>query len=667
MHSFSDRLFRGSWHSATLLLEALRRKRDELAWAPPVYCHFDPHFYGSINGQRAMIFRWFESLIDAFKEPVDSMPPPSVGRFYVFYLRQVWPVFAAAIVVGFGVALVEVSLFGFIGSIVDMTKGVPGKAFFQVHGRELLWMGFVALVLRPIFISLHDLLVNQAVVPNLTNRIRWQNHRYVIRQSLGFFQNDYAGRIANRIMQTGASLRESAVQIVDAIWYVAIYTGSAIVMFARADVWLAAPLVVWLFAYVGTLYVFIPRTRQRSWLASEARSKLMGRIVDGYSNVLTLKLFAHTQREEAYVAEAMEEQTEKLRSMTRLTTAMDATITTLNGFLIVGTTALAVWLWSEGKVTVGAIALSTGLVIRINNMSGWIMWVVNGIFENVGTVQDGITTISQPRAVQDREGAMPLEVVAGEVHFDDVHFHYGKQGGVMAGLNMAVRPGEKIGLVGPSGAGKSTLVNVLLRLYDLEGGHIRIDGTDISQVTQESLRSQIGVVTQDTSLLHRSVRDNLLYGRPDATEAQLLEAVRKARADEFIPNLIDGEGRRGLDAHVGERGVKLSGGQRQRIAIARVLLKDAPILVMDEATSALDSEVEAAIQESLELLMEGKTVIAIAHRLSTIARMDRLVVMDKGQVVETGTHAELIAHGGLYARLWQRQTGGFVAADDALV
>ncbi|GGA15468.1 ABC transporter ATP-binding protein [Dyella caseinilytica] len=614
-----------------------------------------------------MIFRWFESLIDAFKEPVDSMPPKSVWRFYVFYLRQVWPVFAAAIVVGLGVALVEVSLFGFIGRIVDMAKGEPGKSFFQVHGRELLWMGFVALVLRPLFIGVHDLLVNQAVVPNLTNRIRWQNHRYVIRQSLGFFQNDYAGRIANRIMQTGASLRESAVQIVDAIWYVAIYTGSAIVMFAQADFWLAMPLVVWLFLYVGTLYIFIPRTRERSWLASEARSKLMGRIVDGYSNVLTLKLFAHTQREEAYVAEAMEEQTQKLRRMTRLTTAMDATITTLNGFLIVGTSALAVWLWSEGRITVGAIALCTGLVIRINNMSGWIMWVVNGIFENVGTVQDGITTISQPRTVQDREGAMPLEVVAGEVRFEDIHFHYGKQGGVIAGLNLAVRPGEKIGLVGPSGAGKSTLVNVMLRLYDLEDGHIRIDGTDISQVTQESLRSQIGVVTQDTSLLHRSVRDNLLYGRPDANEVQLWEAVRKARADEFIPNLVDGEGRLGLDAHVGERGVKLSGGQRQRIAIARVLLKDAPILVLDEATSALDSEVEAAIQESLELLMEGKTVIAIAHRLSTIARMDRLVVMDKGLVVETGTHAQLITHGGLYARLWQRQTGGFVAADDALV
>ena len=613
-----------------------------------------------------MIFRWFESFIDPFKEPVDDMPPPSVGRFYLFYLRQVWPVFAAATVVGFAVAIIEVSLFGFIGSIVDMAKGVPAPDFFRQHGHELLWMGFVALIARPLAIGAHDLLVNQSIAPSLTNRIRWQNHRYVIRQSLGFFQNDYAGRIANRIMQTGASLRESAVQIVDAIWYVTIYTGSAIVLFAKADFWLAAPLVLWLFAYVGTLAFFIPRTKQRSWLASEAKSKLMGRIVDGYGNVLTLKLFAHTRREESYVAEAMAEQTGKLRRMTRLTTAMDASITTLNGFLIVGTSALAIWLWSQGKVTVGAIALSTGLVIRINNMSGWIMWVVNGIFENVGTVQDGITTISQPRAVQDREGAMPLEVVNGAVHFEQIHFHYGKKGGVIAGLDLGVRAGEKIGVVGPSGAGKSTLVNVLLRLYDLEGGRILIDGQDIAQVTQESLRSQIGVVTQDTSLLHRSIRDNLLYGRPDASEAQILDAVRKARADEFIPQLIDGEGRVGYEALVGERGVKLSGGQRQRIAIARVLLKDAPILVLDEATSALDSEAEAAIQDSLDILMQGKTVIAIAHRLSTIARMDRLVVLDKGQVVETGTHAELIAHEGLYARLWKRQTGGFVAAEDAV-
>jgi ATP-binding cassette, subfamily B, multidrug efflux pump len=613
-----------------------------------------------------MIFRWFESLIDAFKDPVDSMPPKSVWRFYAFYLRQVWPVFAAAIVVAFAVAIVEVSLFGFIGSIVDMAKGAPGVAFFHEHGRSLLWMGFVALIARPVLGSLHDLLVNQAIVPSLTNRIRWQNHRYVIRQSLGFFQNDYAGRIANRIMQTGASLRASAVQIVEAIWYVTIYTGSAIVLFAKADFWLAAPLVVWVFAYVGLLGFFIPRVKQRSWKASEARSKLMGRIVDGYSNVLTLKLFAHTHREEAYVADAMGEQTDKLRRMTRITTALDASITTLNGFLIVSTSALALWLWSEGRVTVGAIALSTGLVIRINNMSGWIMWVVNGIFEDVGTVQDGITTISQPRAVQDREGAMSLEVTNGAVRFEHIHFHYGKRGGVIAGLDLAVRAGEKIGVVGPSGAGKSTLVNVLLRLYDLEDGRILIDGQDIANVTQESLRSQIGVVTQDTSLLHRSIRDNLLYGRPDASESQILEAVRKARAEEFIPQLVDGEGRTGYEALVGERGVKLSGGQRQRIAIARVLLKDAPILVLDEATSALDSEAEAAIQDSLDILMQGKTVIAIAHRLSTIARMDRLVVLDKGHIVETGTHAELIAHEGLYARLWKRQTGGFVAAEDAL-
>ncbi|WP_049623952.1 ABC transporter ATP-binding protein [Frateuria defendens] len=609
-----------------------------------------------------MLFRWFESLIDAFKEPVDTTPPQSAWRFYVFYLRQVWPVFLAAIVVGFGVAMVEVSLFGFIGRIVDYARGAPAD-FFRLHGTELMWMAFVAVVLRPVLNGLHDLLVNQAIVPNFTNRIRWQNHRYVIRQSLGFFQNDYAGRIANRIMQTASSLRESAVQIVDAIWYVVIYTGSAIVMFASADAWLALPLVLWLAAYVATLAYFIPRTKERSWRQSEARSRLMGRIVDGYSNILTLKLFAHTRREEAYVADAMGEQIRRMRSMTRLTTAMDATITVLNGLLIAGTSGLAIWLWSQGKVTVGAIALSTGLVIRINNMSGWIMWVVNGIFENVGSVQDGLKTIAQPRAVQDRAGAPPLAVDGGGVRFEHIRFHYGKQGGVIDGLDLIVRPGEKIGLVGPSGAGKSTLMSLLLRLYDLEGGRILIDGQDIAQVTQESLRSQIGVVTQDTSLLHRSIRDNLLYGRPDATEEQLHEAARRARADEFIPELTDGEGRQGYEALVGERGVKLSGGQRQRIAIARVLLKDAPILVLDEATSALDSDAEAAIQDSLETLMEGKTVIAIAHRLSTIARMDRLVVLDKGHVAETGTHAELIARDGLYARLWRRQTGGFVAAE----
>ncbi len=610
----------------------------------------------------SMIFRWFEQLIDAFRDPVDAMPPRSVAAFYGFYLKQVRWVLVAACLVGLAAALVDVSLLGFLGRIVDLARA-PGPHFFAEHGAQLAWMAVVALLLRPLLIGLHDLLINQTIAPSFTNRIRWQNHRYVIRQSLSFFQNDFAGRIANRIMQTGASLRESAVQIVDAIWYVVIYTGSALVMFAQADAWLMLPLILWLGLYIGVLAWFVPRTQARSWKASEARSKLMGRIVDGYSNIQTLKLFGHTRREEAYVAEAMGEQVARLQGMTRLTTLMDVTINLLNGVLIVTTSGLALWLWSRGQVSVGAIALATGLVIRINNMSGWIMWVVNGIFENIGTVQDGIQTIAQPRSVQDLPGAPAATVSAGGIRYEDVHFHYGQRGGVLAGLDLEIRPGEKIGLVGPSGAGKSTLVNLLLRMYDLESGRILVDGQDVARVEQDSLRAQIGVVTQDTSLLHRSIRENLLYGRPDATEAELASAVRRARAEDFIPRLVDGEGRRGYDALVGERGVKLSGGQRQRIAIARVLLKNAPILILDEATSALDSDAEAAIQESLETLMEGKTVIAIAHRLSTIARMDRLVVMDQGRIIETGTHAELIARDGLYARLWQRQTGGFVVSD----
>jgi ATP-binding cassette, subfamily B, multidrug efflux pump len=610
-----------------------------------------------------MIFRWFESLIDIFRDAPDSAPPKTVTRFYLYYLRQVWKLFVVALLVGLIVALIEVALFDFLGRVVDMAQKTPAAVFFQTHWQTLVWMAFVVVILRPLFLGLHDLLVNQAINPGMTAMMRWQHHRYVLKQSLSFFQNDFAGRVANRIMTTAPSLRESAMQVADAMWYVTVYAGTSVYLFAKADLLLALPLVLWIAAYIGMLVYFVPRVKDRSWHASEARSKLMGRIVDGYSNIMTLKLFAHTNREELYAKEALNEQTDKLRAQNRMVTAMDFSITSINGLLIAGTSALALLLWTRGNVSTGQVALAVGLVIRINNMSGWIMWVVNGIFDNVGTVQDGITTISQERTVVDRADAVPLRVTRGEVRFDDIHFHYGKAGGIISGLDLIVRPGEKIGLVGPSGAGKSTLVNVLLRLYDLEEGHISIDGQDIARVTQESLRSHIGVVTQDTSLLHRSIRDNLLYGRPDATEAEMAEAVRKARADEFIPLLSDGEGRTGYDAHAGERGVKLSGGQRQRIAIARVLLKDAPILIMDEATSALDSEAEAAIQESLETLMQGKTVIAIAHRLSTIARMDRLVVMEKGAIVETGTHAELIAHGGLYARLWAHQTGGFVGVD----
>lgn len=610
-----------------------------------------------------MLFRRFERMIDIFREAPDGDPPDKVFPFYLYYLRQVWPSFAVLLVVGLVASLIEVSLFSYLSQIIDLTKDTPPGSFFSEHSGELLWMAAVAMILRPVFFGLNDLLVHQTLTPGMTSMVRWQNHKYVLKQSLNFFQSDFAGRIAQRIMQTGSSLRDSAVQMVDAIWHVVIYAASALFLFAEADWRLMIPLIIWIFCYAICLWFFVPRVKQRSVESSEARSKLMGCIVDGYTNIATLKLFAHSDMEQQYAREAITEQTVKTQLAGRLLTGMAFAITTLNGLLIVASTGLALWLWTQSLISVGAIALATGLVIRIVNMSGWIMWVVNGIFENIGTVQDGLHTIAQPLTVTDKPQAKALKVVRGAIHFDHIDFNYGKGARVIHQLDLAIRPGEKIGLIGPSGAGKSTLVNLLLRLYDLDGGRILIDEQDIADVTQESLRAQIGMITQDTSLLHRSIRDNLLYGRPGATEEELLLAVRQARADEFIPQLYDSQGRTGLDAHVGERGVKLSGGQRQRIAIARVLLKNAPILIMDEATSALDSEVEAAIQESLETLMGGKTVIAIAHRLSTIAKMDRLVVLEKGQIVEMGNHAELLAHGGLYARLWQHQTGGFVGMD----
>ncbi len=610
-----------------------------------------------------MLFRRFERIIDIFREAPGAEPPDKVFPFYFYYLRQVWPSFAALLVVGLIASLIEVSLFSYLSQIIDLTKETPGDRFFSDHAGELIWMAAVAMILRPVFFGLNDLLVHQTLTPGMTSMIRWQNHKYVLKQSLNFFQSDFAGRIAQRIMQTGSSLRDSAVQTVDAIWHVAIYAASALFLFAEADWRLMIPLIIWIVLYGLCLRYFVPRVKQRSVESSEARSKLMGYIVDGYTNISTLKLFAHSSLEQQYAREAISHQTYKTQLAGRLLTGMAFAITSLNGMLIVSTTGLALWLWTQSLISVGAIALATGLVIRIVNMSGWIMWVVNGIFENIGTVQDGLHTIAQPLTVTDKPQAKPLKVDQGAIHFDHIDFNYGKGSRVIHNLDLAIRPGEKIGLIGPSGAGKSTLVNLLLRLYDLDGGRILIDGQDIAQVTQESLRAQIGMITQDTSLLHRSIRDNLLYGRPEATEEELQLAIRQARADEFIPQLYDAQGRTGLDAHVGERGVKLSGGQRQRIAIARVLLKNAPILILDEATSALDSEVEAAIQESFEHLMKGKTVIAIAHRLSTIVKMDRLIVLEKGQIVEAGSHSELLQHNGLYARLWQHQTGGFVGAD----
>jgi ATP-binding cassette subfamily B multidrug efflux pump len=607
------------------------------------------------------MLRWFESIIDPYRAVALEQPPNHWVKFFWHFVRQVWTGFAVILVVGFAAGAVELSLFAFLGQLVDLARAseTPEK-FISEHGNTLIWMAVVAMILRPIVFALHAISVNQIISPNFTHLIRWQTHRYVLRQSISFFQNDFAGRIANKVMQTGPSMRETMVQIVDALWFVFIYTGGAIVLFVQADVKLIAPLLIWLVSYVASIVYFVPRMKERSTVMSEARSTMMGRIVDSYTNIMTVKLFAHTHGEDQYAREAMDDYTAKFHRMMRVSTVFEATIILTSGFLIVGTTGLAIWLWSQGAITLGAVALATGLVIRINNMAGWIMWVMSNIFENIGTVQEGMETIARPITVTDVSGAKPLKVPHGEVRYERMAFHYGREGGLIHDLSLTINAGERVGVVGRSGAGKSTLVNLLLRFHDLESGRILIDGQDIAHCTQDSLRAQIGVVTQDTSLLHRSVRDNIRYGRPDASEAAVLMASKRAQAHDFVEQLADMHGREGYAAHVGERGVKLSGGQRQRIAIARVLLKNAPILILDEATSALDSEVEAAIQEQLYNLMKGKTVIAIAHRLSTIAAMDRLIIMDRGRIVEDGTHESLLKRGGLYAQLWSRQSGGFI-------
>ncbi len=614
-----------------------------------------------------LIFKWFETRIDPFTAEEPPRPPSTMWAFYWHFVKPVWPWFAALMVVGLVGSLIELALYAFVGRIVDMMKDAKSpETFLSDNAWMLLFWGFVALILRPVISTGHDLLKQQTIAGAYTTRIRWQTHRYVLRQSLGFFQNDFAGRIGSKVMQTGTALRESVVQVTEALWFAVVQWVGALLLFAEADWRLTVPLVGWLILYGFVLWFFVPRIKEYSYQSSEARSVLNGRIIDSYTNIQTVKLFAHATREDAASRAVMEDHLEKYQRGQRNLTQMELALYAINGLLLVGATGLAIKLWAMGSVTIGAVALTTTIVIRLMAMSGWILWTVAGIFENLGTVQEGMETIAKPYAVIDAPDAKPLIVDKGEIRFEGVGFHYGKaNGGIIDNLTLNIVPGEKVGLVGRSGAGKSTLVSLLLRFYDLEKGRILIDGQDISKVTQESLRAQIGMVTQDTSLLHRSIKDNILYGKPDAGEVQLLAMAKRAQADEFIAGLEDLRGRTGYQAHVGERGVKLSGGQRQRIAIARVLLKDAPILLLDEATSALDSEVEAAIQEQLVNLMQGKTVIAIAHRLSTIAAMDRLVVMDRGELIEQGSHAELIARGGVYADLWQRQSGGFLVAEAA--
>jgi len=505
---------------------------------------------------------------------------------------------------------------------------------------------------------------------NFAMQIRWQAHRYLLRQSMEFYQDDFAGRVATKMMQTSLGVRDTVMQICETLAYVSVYFTAAVVLFATSDFRLTAPMVFWLLGYILVLRHFVPKLKELSKEQAERRSTVTGRVVDSYTNIATVKMFAHADREDAYARDGMELFLDNVYRQMRMVTRMTTSLNIINSLLLFSVIGLSIWLWQQGSVTAGALAFAVGLVLRLQGMSQWVLWEVSGIFENLGVVQDGVTTLSRDFGVVDKPGATQLVISSGQISYQNIRFNYGKKSaeidrGVIDDLSLEVAAGEKIGLVGRSGAGKSTLVNLLLRFYEIEGGRILIDGHNVADITQDSLRASIGMVTQDTSLLHRSVYENIAYGGRECSRDDVVEAARRARADEFIDELVDGEGRTGLDAHVGERGVKLSGGQRQRIAIARVLLKNAPILVLDEATSALDSEVEAAIQESLYSLMQGKTVIAIAHRLSTIAAMDRLVVMDQGRIVEQGTHKSLINNGGLYADLWARQSGGFLANDAA--
>ncbi|WP_115718227.1 ABC transporter ATP-binding protein [Gallaecimonas mangrovi] len=610
------------------------------------------------------MFGWFEKRLNPLPKDEPQMPPQTLVAFCLYFTKGAWRFLALVALMTALVAISEVWLVGFMGHIVDWLSAQNRETFLKDEGLKLAAIAGLVVVVMPVLVALHAMVNYQTLMGNFPMRVRWLVHRYLLRQSLTYYQDEFAGRVATKVMQTSLAVRECVMKLLDVLNYVVVYFLGAVVIVATSDWRLALPLAVWLLCYVFMLRYFVPRLSKVSAIQADARSVMTGRIVDSYTNIQTVKLFSHARREADYAEEGMRGFVKTVYSQMRLVTRLNISLYILNVLLLCAVATVALWLWLQAMVSVGAVAIALSLVLRLWGMSQWIMWEVSALFENIGTVQDGISSISVPRLVEDKADAKPLAVTDGGIRFEDIGFHYGKQSGVIDKLNLSIKAGEKVGLIGRSGAGKSTLVNLLLRFYDLESGRITIDGQDISAVTQDSLRAAIGMVTQDTSLLHRSVRDNILYGRPDATEQMMIDAAHKAETDTFIADLTDAQGRTGFDAHVGERGVKLSGGQRQRIAIARVMLKDAPILILDEATSALDSEVEAAIQENLYRLMAGKTVIAIAHRLSTIAAMDKLVVMDKGAVVEVGTHEELLAKGGIYAQLWQRQSGGFLDASD---
>ena len=606
------------------------------------------------------IFNWFESRVEAYPEAVPLSPKKGLLPFVWSGMDGVRKWIAVLAVMTAGIGIMEALLFQFMGKVVDWLGRYTPETLFAQKGWALAGMALMMLLsICWIFIASNVRLQTlQGVFPM---RLRWNFHRLMLGQSLGFYQDEFAGRVSAKVMQTALSLRDVVMTLADMVTYVLVYFITSGVILATLDGWLLLPFIGWIIGFALVMRFLIPKLGRTAAAQADARSLMTGRITDAYSNIATVKLFSHGAREAAYAKQSMEEFMVTVHAQMRLATMLHTCSFLVNTSLTLSTAALGIWLWHQGQVGVGAVATATAMALRVNGLSQYIMWESARLFENIGTVSDGMATLSKPQTILDKPNAPPLKVVRGEIKFDKVDFSYEAGKPLLQDFNLTIRPGEKVGLIGRSGAGKSTIVNLLLRFYEPQNGTISIDGQNVGDVTQESLRAQIGLVTQDTSLLHRSVRDNIVYGRPNATDEEMMQAARRAEAADFIPNLSDAKGRRGYDAHVGERGVKLSGGQRQRIAIARVMLKDAPILLLDEATSALDSEVEAAIQESLDKMMDGKTVIAIAHRLSTIAAMDRLIVLDKGHIVEQGTHAELLAQNGLYAKLWSRQSGGFLS------
>lgn len=613
------------------------------------------------------LFTWFEKYRTPFPEHAPAKPPGTLFGFLGHYTKPFWQLILVASILSALLALIEVYLFSFAGNLVDWLAGANRDTFWELHKFQIIVISVIILVIMPTLNLFYEAIIHQGLLGNFAMRTRWETHRYLLKQSVKFFQDDFAGRMAAKMMQTSLGVRDVVIQITEVLIYVSVYFTGAVILFAASDIRLTLPMIGWLAGYVAVLWYFIPKLRQASMDQAEARSVVTGRVVDSYTNITTVKMFAHANYEDEYAREGMQKFLVPVYEMMRLSARLSVYLTTLNSLLLFSVGANSVWLWYDDAVSPGAIAFAIGLVLRLQGMSKWILWEIWNLFENIGVVQDGIETISNEIDIVDDTRAKELKVSEGNIEYRDIAFNYGKsdgERGVIENLCLDVRGGEKIGVVGRSGSGKSTLVSVLLRFYELQEGQIMIDGQDINSVTQDSLRANIGMVTQDTSLLHRSVYENIRYGNGYATMDSVVAAAKQARAHEFISDLEDQEGRRGYQAHVGERGVKLSGGQRQRISIARVILKNAPILILDEATSALDSEVEAAIQESLYQLMKGKTVIAIAHRLSTIAQMDRLIIMDAGKIIEQGNHDQLLANKGLYAELWARQSGGFLAEEE---